>query len=137
MTTPCREALISLLSACALLGGCGESPVEKAERRYDWVKQNGTLSELCDAAGQLKEAYFNTNNKSQYELWSSATSINCMTAKLEGGYLPADPERRKASTSDETELTMPASLRAAGADPSPDAARPEAIEGQALARRAR
>lgn len=98
---------LTLFASLALLAlpGCGESAVAKAERRYDWVKEYGDLGELCAAAREVKDAYFDANDQHQYQLWDVTAGADCIAAQMNGAHMPANDERRAAVEKSANELT--------------------------------
>lgn len=79
---------LMLLASFALstLPGCGESAVAKAERRYEWVKEHGDLGELCVAAREVRNAYFDANDPHQYQLWHVTAAADCIEASQARGF---------------------------------------------------
>jgi hypothetical protein len=73
-----------------------------AESKYDFIKKNGTLDDLCEAANAVKQAYSDSQDADNYKLWQITADLDCMKARQDGGYLPAaDAERAKIHASAE------------------------------------
>lgn len=94
-----RAAVIAAMATA--LAACSDSKVtaaEDAERRYDLVQASGSLDEACAAAKEVRDAWLKTLDKSKYERAALTASIQCRTADLTGGYLPADALKRAEIT---------------------------------------
>jgi hypothetical protein len=75
---------------------------EMAEDQYKFIEKNGTLDDLCEAANAVKQAYSDRQDADNYKLWQITADLDCMKARQDGGYLPADDvERAKIQASSE------------------------------------
>ncbi len=86
---------VTWIGAGLLLVSCTD-PVAEAERKLAFVRNNGTLAEICEASKEVKAAYLAKRD----ELGHLSASINersaCMDADIlrRDGYDPRHPEIR-------------------------------------------
>ncbi|MBU0555818.1 MAG: hypothetical protein KKD64_03570 [Alphaproteobacteria bacterium] len=85
--TRVRVALFVGLMSLSITA-CGESAIEKAKRRHDWVQENGTFGELCVATKAVQEAYFDANDMEQFNFWHTSADAACANAQLLGASTP-------------------------------------------------
>ena len=74
--------ILILVGAATLLGGCGETPVERAERRLKIIQRNGSEVEVCAAKQALAEAYLDGGKESDYSLAKVTADIYCTRVRL-------------------------------------------------------
>lgn len=74
---------ILALSALAL-ASCGESPIERAERRLATIeKAGGSSAEICQAKRDVAEAYLEDGDAGEYEREKLYADIACTKADLD------------------------------------------------------
>jgi len=73
------RAGVSFMLAAVFLVGCtkSETPLEKAEHNYEFVKAHGTISDLCTAADQGKAAAIEAHDNLAYQTWESRSIQHC------------------------------------------------------------
>jgi hypothetical protein len=83
-------AATALAGPLLLITACGETPVEKATRRLDWVRDHGTKGERCAAERALQEAYFEAKDMENFSTQHLYADTACASAKLLGADTPAN-----------------------------------------------
>ena len=73
-----------LALSCILLASCGESPIERAERRLATIeKAGGSSAEICQAKRDVAEAYLEDGSAGEYEREKLFADIACNGAELD------------------------------------------------------
>ena len=81
--------------AAAMVAGCSGSKAAQAEEEYRIVSEKGSLAEQCTKAKEVRDAYLAAKDSKNYETWQVYASIDCQTAELRGGSLPANDKQRE------------------------------------------
>lgn len=123
--------------ALGLLTGCKSAGQDAAER-YEIVKRNGTLGDVCDAAKAVRDAYLKDKNEDQYQAWRITASAQCYMADQLGPMLPADRSMREeiAQSARSNQAAAAAGAASAAADEASAAAVKAANEAAAAANEA-
>lgn len=71
------------LSALAL-AGCGETPVEQAERRLQRIQASGATSdEICSAKRDVANAYLDEGSQLEYDMAKVEADLACNQASID------------------------------------------------------
>ena len=75
-------AVVLVVAGSALMGCKQETPVEKAQRRYELIKRYGTPEEVCDAAKAVADAYLEANDEFNYLISQTRMHTKCLAVRL-------------------------------------------------------
>lgn len=72
-----------------MLVACGDDPIAKAEARFRFLQDHGTLGEACDAGRELQALHADKGDVEKYESAKLYASITCRRADQAGRDTPA------------------------------------------------
>lgn len=73
---------IAALIPAMLVAGC-QSAGKKAEDRYEFlVQSHASADDLCAAAQDVKSAYADDRNSSEFTSWSATAATDCLRASM-------------------------------------------------------
>ena len=81
-TLPKLISALLLVGTAATLCGCGETPVEEAERRLKRIEQSGNLDEICQAKRDVAKAHLDSGSQFDYDRARLDARIACQSADI-------------------------------------------------------
>lgn len=126
----CNRRLAAAVLLSAALAGCGDGALTKAEKRYEFLKeQQASYGEVCDAGREWVRA-LSVAQDERYSLERGSVEVDCLTGDMKGRWrsygLPDVEADNMEALADEVSTPGPGPVPRSS--PSPIAAKPEPVE---------